>query len=437
LQKAVMRMIGLKRGTVMLSEHEKEWEWIAEATILRLQELFGEVSCGIEHVGSTQIRSIKAKPIIDIAVAVRSFDEVLPLIPSLEDAGFIRRNRENDRELFFVCGDFERNIRTHYIHVVPKDSAEWRNYIHFRDYLNAFPKKAREYEALKLNLMERYPNDRGAYTAGKAELIHRLLREALAWSYLGKTVTVKIDRPMGSVHPAYPDTVYPLNYGYLPDAPGGDGEELDCYVLGVSGPLSEFTGRVIGVIRRENDEEDKLVAAPNGMLFHQGEIAAAVHFMERYYQITIDCLYRKSCGTIIYRRNGGKIEYLLLLQRKSQTWSFPKGHMEAGETEEKTALREIYEEIGREVRFFQNFRVSVKYPVSEKTEKEVVLFLSELEGEPNLCPDEMGEYRWVSAEDAILMLYDCYGAAIAKAEEYLKNDDGMRGNENEQVSEYL
>lgn len=430
-------MIGMKRGTVMLCEHEKEWEWIAETTVLRLQELFGEVACGIEHIGSTSIRSIKAKPIIDIAVAVRSFDEVLPLIPALEDAGFIRRNHENDRELFFVCGDFERNIRTHHIHVVQKDSAEWRNYINFRDYLNAFPKKAREYEALKLNLMERYPNDREAYTDGKAELIHRLLRDALAWSYLGKTVTIKIDRPMGSVHPAYPDTVYSVNYGYLPDVSGGDGEELDCYVLGVSEPLSEFTGRVIGVIRRENDGEDKLVAAPGGMIFHQGEIAAAVHFMERYYRTTIDCLYRKSCGAVIYRRNGGKIEYLLLLQRKSQTWSFPKGHMEVGETEEKTALREIYEEIDRKVRFVQNFRISVKCPVSEKTEKEVVLFLSELEGEPKLRQDEIEEYRWVSSADTIPMLYDCYGGAVAQAEEYLKNNDGKKENGNEQVSEYL
>lgn len=414
-------MIGLKRGTVMLCEHEKEWENMAKETVSRLQELFGETACDIRHVGSTSIRSIRAKPIIDIAVAVKSLDTVLPLVPRLERAGFIRRDTGDYAELLFVCGDFEHDIRTHHIHVVPAESTAWRNYINFRDYLNAFPKKAGEYEVLKQSLAERYPNDRVAYTDGKAALISRLLRKALAWSYLGKAVTVKIDRPAGSVHPEYPDIVYPVNYGYLPDTVGGDGKEFDCYVLGVCGPLSEFTGQVIGVICREDDEEDKLVAAPEGMRFHQGEIAAAVHFIERYYKITIDCLYRKSCGAVVYRKNGGKTEYLLLLQRKSGTWSFPKGHMEVGETEEETALREIREEIGREVGFARNFRTVVRYPVSEKTEKEVVLFLAETEDEPRIRPNEIQEYRWVLPEDAMRLLYDCYGEVISQTEKYLNN----------------
>lgn len=135
-------MIGLKRGTVMLCEHEKEWENMAKETVSRLWELFGENACDIRHVGSTSIRSIRAKPIIDIAVAVKSLDTVLPLVPRLERAGFIRRDTGDDAEMLFVCGDFEHDIRTHHIHVVPAESVEWRNYISFRDYLNAFPKKA-------------------------------------------------------------------------------------------------------------------------------------------------------------------------------------------------------------------------------------------------------------------------------------------------------
>ena len=419
-------MLGLKRGTVMLCEHEKEWEHMAAETISRLRALFGETACDIQHIGSTSICSIRAKPIIDIAVAVKSLDAVLPLVPALERAGFIRRDIGDVTELLFVCGDFSRDIRTHHIHVVSSESTAWRNYINFRDYLNAFPEKAREYEALKQNLAERHPNDRVAYTDGKAGLISRLLRAALAWSYLGKTVTVKIDRPAGSVHPEYPDTIYPVNYGYLPGTVGGDGEALDCYVLGCSEPLLEFTGQVIGVIHREHDKEDKLAAAPEGMRFHQGEIAAAVHFIERYYKTTIDCLYRKSCGTVVYRRKGGKTEYLLLLQRKSGTWSFPKGHMEAGETEEETALREIREEIGREVGFVRDFRAVVRYSVSEKTEKEVVLFLAEMEDEPRIRLNEIKEYRWAISEDAVRLLYDCHGEVIFQAEKYLKNEKARR-----------
>ncbi len=124
-------------------------------------------------------------------------------------------------------------------------------------------------------------------------------RKELVRSYLGKTVTVKIDRPIGSIHPKHPDLIYPINYGYIPGVMGGDGEELDVYVLEVKEPISEFTGRIIGVIHREDDNEDKLVAAPEGVIFSQGEITEAVYFQEKYYttktemfekNVKIDCL---------------------------------------------------------------------------------------------------------------------------------------------------
>lgn len=119
-------------------------------------------------------------------------------------------------------------------------------------------------------------------------------------SYLGKTVTIKIDRPIGSLHPKRKGLVYPINYGYIPGVLGGDGEELDVYVLGVDKPLDEFSGRIIGIIHRENDVEDKLVVAPEGMVFNQAEIAGAVHFQEQYYDTTVEAIYQKSCGAIVH-----------------------------------------------------------------------------------------------------------------------------------------
>ena len=115
-------------------------------------------------------------------------------------------------------------------------------------------------------------------------------RKELVRSNLGKTITVKIDRPVGSVHPKHPDLIYPVNYGYIPDVMGDDGEELDVYVLGINEPISEFTGRVVGIVYRENDVEDKLVAAPDGMVFSQAKIAAAVQFQEQYYKTKIEVL---------------------------------------------------------------------------------------------------------------------------------------------------
>lgn len=85
-----------------------------------------------------------------------------------------------------------------------------------------------------------------AYTDEKAEFINYTLRKALAWSYLGKTVTVKVDRPIGYVHKKENYSLtYPINYGYIPGVIGGDSEELDVYVLGVDKPLETFTGRVV------------------------------------------------------------------------------------------------------------------------------------------------------------------------------------------------
>ncbi len=102
------------------------------------------------------------------------------------------------------------------------------------------------------------------------------------------TVNVLIDRPLGSVHPKHEDIVYPVNYGYVPGILAGDGEEQDVYVLGVAVPVKEFTGRVIAIIHRRDDVEDKWVAAPEGMCFSEEEIREAVAFQEQYFDSEIE-----------------------------------------------------------------------------------------------------------------------------------------------------
>lgn len=113
-------------------------------------------------------------------------------------------------------------------------------------------------------------------------------RHAQVQSYLGKTVTIGIDRPIGYVHHKAGKTlVYPINYGYIPGVLGGDEEELDVFLVGVNEPVSEFTGRIIGIAYRADDVEDKLVMAPEGMDFTAEQIARAVQFQEKYYHTTI------------------------------------------------------------------------------------------------------------------------------------------------------
>ena len=106
--------------------------------------------------------------------------------------------------------------------------------------------------------------------------------------FLNKIVTAKIDRPLGSKHSEkYPKHIYPLNYGYIPNTISGDGKELDCYILGVYEAITNFTGECIAIIHRINDNDDKLILAPEGKNFSDDAIIALTEFQERFFKIKI------------------------------------------------------------------------------------------------------------------------------------------------------
>lgn len=108
-------------------------------------------------------------------------------------------------------------------------------------------------------------------------------------SYLGKTVKIKIDRPLGYVHKKENYSLtYSINYGFIPGVFGGDGEELDVYLLGVTEPVDEFECTITAIVHRHNDVEDKLVGAPVGMYFSKEEVETAVRFQEQYYDTEIE-----------------------------------------------------------------------------------------------------------------------------------------------------
>ena len=104
---------------------------------------------------------------------------------------------------------------------------------------------------------------------------------------LGESVTVIVDRPLGTTHPNHNDIIYPVNYGYIENIFAGDGEEQDEYILGVDEKLNIFKGTVIAIIHRNDDVEDKLVVAPNNMKFTSKEIMEKVNFQEQYFNTEI------------------------------------------------------------------------------------------------------------------------------------------------------
>ncbi len=116
-------------------------------------------------------------------------------------------------------------------------------------------------------------------------------RKALANSFLGKKVRIIIDRPLGSVHPKHKNIIYNVNYGYIPNISGGDGEEIDVYLLGVDIPVSEYICKIIGIVHREDDDEDKLIGSPDGIIFDKIEIAEKINFQEKYFKTKIETIF--------------------------------------------------------------------------------------------------------------------------------------------------
>ncbi len=104
--------------------------------------------------------------------------------------------------------------------------------------------------------------------------------------FLDKTLEVTIDRPLGSKHPKH-GFIYPVNYGYVPNTISGDGEELDCYILGIYEPIEAFKGKCIALIHRLNDNDDKLIIVPKNKSFSNNEIQVLTEFQEQYFQSEI------------------------------------------------------------------------------------------------------------------------------------------------------
>ena len=101
--------------------------------------------------------------------------------------------------------------------------------------------------------------------------------------FLGKIVNVKMDRPLGSKHPKH-GFVYTVNYGFIPNTISGDGEELDAYVLGEHKPLENFEGKVIAIVHRTDDDDDKLIVVADGKNYTDEQIEALVEFQEQWFK---------------------------------------------------------------------------------------------------------------------------------------------------------
>lgn len=162
----------------------------------------------------------------------------------------------------------------------------------------------------------------------------------------------------------------------------------------------------------------KFIAAPSGQIFYEPEIKDLLKEVRnvRYQKLT--CLYEKSCGAIVFHRFNDGIKVLLVKNHNGKYWSFPKGHMEKNENEHQTAAREIKEETGLTVHFYDNYRQISDYVPFGKIKKRVVFFLAEAKvANVKIQKSEIDLYTWVSFEDAQKMCkYDNDLRVLKKAE---------------------
>ena len=121
-----------------------------------------------------------------------------------------------------------------------------------------------------------------------------MLLEDIKKYLIGRTVTVTVDRPLGSFHPKHKDIYYPINYGYIEGVMAPDGEEQDAYILGVNEAVETFTGKIIAIVHRNDDVEEKWVVAPEDRIFTEEdrifteeEIREQIHFQEQYFDSEI------------------------------------------------------------------------------------------------------------------------------------------------------
>ena len=221
---------------------------------------------------------------------------------------------------------------------------------------------------------------------------------------LGSFIRVHVTKPIGCFD-RETGIKYLLNYGTCESGLLPNASVKGAYIMGVDHPVRNFDGRVIAVIKDKQRRGTYLVVSPKSKRFIIHDIRPAVAFMHKGKGVTIDCFYERSCGAVVFRQIGEEKRFLLIKNKRSTHWGFPKGHVEEGETNEETAIREVLEETGIHMQILPDFRCKSEYSIQGRISKTVFIYLATtMDTQTIIQPSEIEDYIWLGYDACLKTL---------------------------------
>jgi tRNA nucleotidyltransferase (CCA-adding enzyme) len=237
---------------------------------------------------------------------------------------------------------------------------------------------------------------------------------------LGQCVRAKVVKPIGYVDEF--DYTYPLNYALIYDTP----EEEYAFILGIDHAVKNFDGRVIAVLEPFSSNKQKVwIIAPKSTRFINLDILNFISLKGKFNGYRLSCLYESSSGAVIYRQINNDVRFLLIKNKRSAHWGFPKGHLEKGETNLEAAKREVLEETGIHVDIHDGFESVSKYKVRGKIDKKVSIFVGTTEDVNTTIQEaEIEDYIWLPYSSALPQLrYENDKVILKQAYDFLVSND--------------
>ena len=196
------------------------------------------------------------------------------------------------------------------------------------------------------------------------------------------------------------DSTYPLNYGTV-----YSNENQTAFIMGIHHPVRNFDGRVIAVLSDRRNKKFIWIVAPKSTRFIINDIKQYINLKKDFPTYSLECLYESSCGAVVFRDIRGEVRYLLIKNKRSAHWGFPKGHIEKGETKKQTACREVLEETGIHLNIIDGFESVSKYKIKDKIEKQVSIFVGTTKDVNTVIqPEEIEDYIWLTYDRAMSLL---------------------------------